>query len=46
MSQNGNEKAKDKYEANVPMAYKRPKPSDPPYVVYSLILFRFLFVSS
>ena len=29
MSENGNEKARDKYEANVPLAYKRPKRNDP-----------------
>jgi len=29
MRQNGNENAKEKYEVNVPLAYKRPKQHDP-----------------
>jgi len=29
MSQNGNDKVRQKYEVNVPMAYKRPKKNDP-----------------
>jgi len=29
MRQHGNDKVKEKYEANVPLAYKRPKQNDP-----------------